>query len=85
MLKDQTNPGDAKLSATVLLAAKADVNALDEDGNTPLHAVARAGLHDCVSLLIEAGAMIEARNGDNQTPLLCACGGDACRPSFCPF
>jgi ankyrin repeat protein len=77
MLKNQMNPGDALLSATVLLAAKADVNALDEDGNTPLHAVARAGLHDCVSLLIEAGAMIEARNGDNQTPLLCACGGDA--------
>jgi ankyrin repeat protein len=77
MLKDQTNPGDAMLSTSVLLAAKADVNSLDEDGNTPLHAVARAGLHDCVSLLIEAGAMIEARKFGAQTPLMCACAGDA--------
>jgi ankyrin repeat protein len=76
VLRDRTNPGDAKLSAIVLLAAKADVNALDEDGNTPLHAAARAGLHDCVSLLIETGAVVEARNRGGRTPLMYACVGE---------
>ena len=41
--------------------------------NTALHLAAEDDFSDCVKLLIEAGANVNARNGDDQTPLHVAC------------
>ncbi|HIA62384.1 MAG TPA: ankyrin repeat domain-containing protein, partial [Planctomycetaceae bacterium] len=51
------------------LAAGADVNAKDEDGNTPLHEAAGAGHKEIVELLIKAGADIDAPDQDGASPL----------------
>ncbi|MFC1793884.1 ankyrin repeat domain-containing protein, partial [Planctomycetota bacterium] len=42
----------------LLVEAKADINAKDEEGNTPLHDASRTGKIEVVQLLIEAGASI---------------------------
>eukprot|EP01061_Rhynchopus_euleeides_P014131 TRINITY_DN24563_c0_g1_i1.p1 TRINITY_DN24563_c0_g1~~TRINITY_DN24563_c0_g1_i1.p1 ORF type:complete len:195 (+),score=37.57 TRINITY_DN24563_c0_g1_i1:99-683(+) len=39
-----------------------------EQGNSPLHAAASTGSLDCLTLLIEAGATLEARNALGLTP-----------------
>jgi ankyrin repeat protein len=44
-----------------LLALGAPVNARDEHGRTPLHDAASSGLNDLASLLIDAGADVNAR------------------------
>ena len=52
------------------LEAGADVNAVDDDGATPLHEAAR-GTRDSVviAILVQAGAAIDARDRRGQTPL----------------
>lgn len=45
----------------------------DRDLYTPLHAAVAAGRVDCVRMLIEAGADIEAKNVYGNTPLHIAC------------
>src|ERR1022692_1624019 len=51
----------------LLLAKKADVNARDNDGETPLH---RALAHqDVAHVLIAKGADVNARDNDAETPL----------------
>jgi hypothetical protein len=63
-----------------LLREKADVNAADEGGMTPLH-WAVAGSHDsCVQLLLEHGAIVDAATQNGLTPLFLAVlsGCDSC-------
>ncbi|MYD72386.1 MAG: hypothetical protein F4W89_16830 [Acidobacteria bacterium] len=53
----------------VALEAGADVNAVDETGNTALHHVADKGFPRVVELLAEHGAGLNAANYRGQTPL----------------
>ena len=54
------------------LAAGADVNAKDEDGYTPLYAVAGRGHKEIAELLIAKGADVNPKREDGATPLLIA-------------
>ena len=56
------------LPAQVLLAAGANVNALDNRDEIPLHWAARDGTDEMVTLLVEEGGAIGARNIDGATP-----------------
>ena len=58
-------PGAAK----VLLARRANRNAIDQAGMTPLHWAARKGHEEVLQLLIEAGAEVMSRNKFDMTPL----------------
>lgn len=58
--------------ARLLLAAKADPNVADANGNTPLMEATRTGDAELVSLLIEAGAGVNARNSHGSAPVLMA-------------
>lgn len=51
------------------LSDTSKINAVDSEGNTPLHLAAYKGHSDLVALLIAKGADVEARNKLNQTPL----------------
>jgi hypothetical protein len=66
--------GDAAGVAKVLLANKADVNARDHEGWTPLHAAAAKGLADVVEVLLANGADVNAKNNKGQTALHWAAG-----------
>ena len=57
---------DAVLAA---LEAGADVNAVDETGNTALHHVVDKGFDRVVELLVERGARLDATNDRGMTPL----------------
>ncbi|CAN0396846.1 unnamed protein product, partial [Ectocarpus sp. 12 AP-2014] len=50
----------------------ANVEALDDDHNTPLHLAAFFNRVEAIDLLLEAGANIEARDESDSTPLHCA-------------
>ena len=63
--------GDAK-AVRWLIEAGADVNALDDDGDAPLHFAYTA---EVAKLLIAAGADIEKPGLHDHTPLLSAAGG----------
>ena len=51
-----------------MLKAEADIEARDDDGETPLHYAARAASAEVVSALFKAGADIDAQNDDGDTP-----------------
>jgi ankyrin repeat protein len=53
----------------VLLAAGADVKAVDEEGFTPLHMAAFHRQADHALLLLEAGADVNAKTVSGRTPL----------------
>lgn len=59
---------------SVLLVARADVRAGDNDGHTPLMGACLSGHDSCLRHLIEAGAKVEAKTGNDNTPLLLASG-----------
>ncbi|MEI7833606.1 MAG: ankyrin repeat domain-containing protein [bacterium] len=63
--------GKASLDCvTALLAAGADVNALDCVHETPLHVAARAGITDVLrALTLAKGAQVNCVNKDGETPL----------------
>ena len=50
----------------------ANVNALGEGGETPLHEVAGAGRIEFATLLLDHGANINARGENGKTPLTIA-------------
>ncbi len=58
--------------ANLLLAARADPNAADGGGNTPLMEATRTGDAELVAMLIGAGAGVNARNRHGSAPVLMA-------------
>lgn len=57
------------LIVELLLKAGANVDAIDEDGETPLSFAARMGSAEIVKALLNAGANIEAKDNNGETPL----------------
>lgn len=57
---------DQKAVVELLLVSKADINAKDRDGNTPLH---MANNINIVKLLLAKGANVNAKRALDQTPL----------------
>ena len=55
--------------AGLLLAARADTNAQDDLGGTPLHVSSRTGHVGVATILLEAGADSNVRDDDGKTPL----------------
>lgn len=53
----------------LLLKNKANANAQDAAGDTPLHYAAAGANKELCELLIENGAMVNAQDGDGDTPL----------------
>jgi ankyrin repeat protein len=66
---DRAKAEDAMQSIALLIAAKANVNASNLYGNTPLHHATYAGLCACMSMLLKAGASIHARDNIGRPPL----------------
>lgn len=54
---------------SALIAARADLEARDQYGATPLNWAAGYGCAECVTLLLKAGASVTARNLKGATPL----------------
>ena len=54
---------------TALLAAGADSNARDEDGDTPLRSAGYRADAEAVTALVNAGADLNAKDNDGRTPL----------------
>jgi ankyrin repeat protein len=55
--------------AELLLANKAEVNAKDGEGRTPLFAAVRRGGKDVAELLLANKAEVNAKDNDGRTPL----------------
>ena len=68
------------VAAKLLVEAGADVEAMDNERNTPLHRIVTyrrvvhdfSSLHAIISLLIESGAHVDVVNVDGNTPFECA-------------
>lgn len=54
---------------TALIAARADIEAQDVNGNRPLHFAAGIGLTGCAKMLIALGAELSPANSRGETPL----------------
>lgn len=59
-----------------LIQAGANVNAVDEGGNTPLHYAVEIKNIEIVKAMIKAGADVEIENGEQNTALMIAVAGD---------
>lgn len=68
-------PERQKKIVVALLGAGADPTAADDKGYTALHYAAYHGAFDLVGLLLRAGAVLDARNLADETPLLLAVRG----------
>ncbi len=57
------------VAVRLLLAGGLDPNAVDDDGETPMHLAAAAGDYSALQALLAAGADVNPRNFAGQTPL----------------
>eukprot|EP00026_Physarum_polycephalum_P022476 Phypoly_transcript_26592.p1 GENE.Phypoly_transcript_26592~~Phypoly_transcript_26592.p1 ORF type:complete len:117 (+),score=8.50 Phypoly_transcript_26592:1-351(+) len=53
------------------VAKRANVNAIDKDGKTPLHLAAKSKHPDVVSILVNLGADLNAKDNDGNRPVDC--------------
>ena len=60
---------DVVAATTLLLDAGADVNQVNEAGDSAMHAAAGAGMLQLIQLLAERGARLDVENKAGQTPL----------------
>lgn len=60
--------GEHRATARRLVEHRADVNAIEEGGYTPLHQAADLGDVEMVRLLLERGARIDVKTEDDRTP-----------------
>ncbi len=67
--------GNADTVKTLLQSQNADVNGIDEHGNTPLIEAARFGHDEVVSALLIAKADVNAKNDEGKTALMLASEG----------
>lgn len=65
---------DAVEAVKVALDAGADVNAIDDDGDSALHGAAFRGSNEIVQLLVSRGAKLDVKNYLGFTPLMIANG-----------
>jgi len=49
-------------SSSILLRAGANINSVDNDGWTPLHAAAHWDKHDVIQFLLDKNADLDAKN-----------------------
>ena len=70
---DYATPAELLESVKVLVAAGADVNAVSEAGQTPLHFGAHAS-DDIVKFLAASGARLDAKDKQGRTPVEMALG-----------
>ena len=67
--------GDADTVKALLASPNVDINALDDNWNTPLMQAARFGHDEVVTALLVARANVNARNRDGKTALSLAAEG----------
>lgn len=67
--------GNADTVRTLLDSPNADVNGVDENGNTPLIEAARFGHDEVVRALLIAKAEVNAKNNEGKTALMLASEG----------
>lgn len=67
--------GNAESVRTLLASPNADVNGVDELGNTPLIQASRFGHDDVVTALLIAKPNVNARNDEGKTALMLAAEG----------
>jgi ankyrin repeat protein len=75
LLKDSDEPA-ALAAVNIALDVGADVNAVNNDGDTALHAAAKMNYPTVVTRLITRGARVDALNQKKETPLAVASGDD---------
>ncbi|CAH1255077.1 ASB18 [Branchiostoma lanceolatum] len=69
--------------AKALIRRGADIEGASwYEGDTPLHKAAEKGLDDLCSLLVNHGADVNARNGNEATPLIVACEKSTCEGKY---
>lgn len=57
--------------ASALIAQGANINKMDDKGNTPLHLAAEAGNKKIFKLLLDFGAEVDLKNKMGLTPMHC--------------
>ena len=67
-LHEAAEKGDIK-AVKALLAAGAEINAKNSDGETPLHCAAWSGQAELAKILLQAGAGVNAKDKGGRTPL----------------
>jgi ankyrin repeat protein len=72
--KDVGTEADLREATQLLVDAGVDVNHANDEGITPLHLAAQAGLDSVVTLLAQHGARLDAKDKKNRTPVDMAMG-----------
>jgi ankyrin repeat protein len=67
--------------AKLLIKSGADVNAINDDGNSPLHLAAHHSREEVLTLLVENHAQLSAENKTGETAAFIAFGRGSCVPA----